>query len=116
MIEAFVRTPRGRGVGFLERLADVAKAENRLADAERLLRQSLTVDEGLARINPLALDTQRDLVIDHMQLAALLHQRGQRAAAQQEAKAAAELLGTLRARLPKQDAEGLDKAIRSLLR
>jgi tetratricopeptide (TPR) repeat protein len=100
----------------LGRVADIARKENRLADAESLLRRSLTADEQLLRINPLALDTQSDLVIDHMQLSALLHQRGQRSAAQQEAKAAAALLDTLRERLPKQDAEGLDGAIRSLLR
>jgi len=100
----------------LFKIAEVAKSENRFADAERYLRRSLTVAEGLVRINPLALDTQRDLVLDHAQLAVLLHQRGQRAAAQQEAKAAAELLGTLRARLPQQDAESIDKTIHSLLR
>lgn len=97
-------------------MADIAKSENQWADAERLLRRLLGGDEQLARINRLALDTQRDLVVDHLQLSALRHKRGQRAAAYQEAKAAAALLDTPRARLPKQDAEGLEKSIRSLLR
>jgi len=100
----------------LERVATVSRHLGLLDIALSYQRRALDISQQMAQRAPSSVELQRKLLFHRMQMAFIHRQRKDRAAVQQEAKAAAKLLGTWRTRLPKQEAEEYGNAIRSLLR
>lgn len=106
---------RTRSAGHLQR-GDLAMTHDNLTLAQSEYRAALQIFEALARRQPDSAQAQRDLIVSHYKLAVFYALSRQPAAARAEAGLAADLLNKLRPRLPKHDADNLDRALRALLR
>jgi len=98
----------------LNKLGDVSVQRGQLEEAQKLFARSLQLFERLAKADETDAQAQRDLLVSHYKLAVVFAQRRQREAARAQVRVAADLLQKLRPRLPKPDADSLDRALTAL--
>jgi len=98
----------------LNKLGEVSVKRGQLEEAQKLFARSLQLGERLAKADETDAQAQRDLLVSHYKLAVVFAQRRQREAARAQVRVAADLLQKLRPRLPKPDADSLDRALTAL--